>query len=149
MLRFFYGLESHLLSDLLGEDVDIIIEYIVQLHAVADKYDDPVLRAETLSWFEKVMTKEFCMDLWSEGKFPKVMAAIYESTPEGSSLRAKAVEVPLIYASVFKKDGEERFKEMLEAILEYAIDITLAHLTESRATKVSQNAKPHWLTRQV
>jgi hypothetical protein len=62
------------------------------------------------------MTEEFCLALWNEGTFPKVMAAINESTPEGSGLRTKAVEVSLIHARAFRKDSEERFKEMLEAI---------------------------------
>jgi hypothetical protein len=39
MLRFFYGTESLLSGGLSGE-----IEDVVQLHAVADKYDVPVLR---------------------------------------------------------------------------------------------------------
>jgi hypothetical protein len=81
MLRFSCGTES------LEGDIDI--ECIVQLHAVADKYDVPVLRTQTLLCFDRVITEKFCLALWNEGKFPKVMLRSKRVHPRGAACALK------------------------------------------------------------
>jgi len=142
MLSHFYTLEPQLSSDFPTKDVDI--EYIVELYAVSNKYDAPELREQTLSCFDRVMTEEKCMALWSSGELSAVVAAIYKCAPLGSSMRGRMVKSSIDNATAFKEDNEELFRNILEDIPEYAADIAMAILEERRATEAAQTTEPRY-----
>ena len=118
MLAYFYGEPLYFTREPAEE-----IAMVLELYAVADKYDVLPLRMDMQNRFHRLANTEF--PLLKGEQLMNVISLIYECTPAGNYMRKKAVQLSSAYLKNFKKENPKELREMLERTPEFSADLVM------------------------